>query len=283
LISLCIRTLEESDLESADEILKLAFRGAVSRLEDLRLYRQIQPDGWFVAEKAERLVGMVGAANYGKLAHIGLMAVHPEAQRQGIGLALMQFLLDRLGRQQIPLVTLDASQMGRPLYDRLGFIPYDETITFQRLAPLSVVPQPSGIQPITMVDLDELVEKDTQVFGADRRKVFQVLLENFPDRGFLQRDENGKLVGYLFAQKNRIGPWVMLKPGRAEALFQAALSLGDKWMLSLTVPSVNAEAMDLLKQYGFTQVRSNRHMGRGNCGLPGQREKVYSQTSLAVG
>ncbi len=134
-----------------------------------------------------------------------------------------------------------------------------------------------------MADLDELVEKDIQVFGADRRKVFQVLLEQFPDRGFLQRDEDGKLEGYLFAQKNRIGPWVMLKPGCAEGLLQAALSLGDKWMLSATVPSVNAEAIALLKQYGFEQVRSNRHMGRGRSGLPGQREKVYSQTSLAVG
>ncbi len=122
-MDICIRTMEEIDLEPADEILKLAFHGAVSRLDDLRLYRQIQPEGWFVAETNEHLVGMVGAAIYGKLAHIGLMAVHPEAQRQGIGLALMQFLLDRLEHQQVPLVTLDASQMGFPLYDRLGFLP----------------------------------------------------------------------------------------------------------------------------------------------------------------
>ncbi len=282
-IPLAIRNLEEADLEKADEILKLAFGGPVSRLEDLRLYQRIEPAGWFVAMQAERLVGMVGAANYGTIAHVGLMAVHPEAQRQGIGMDLMRFLLDKLEQQGVRLVTLDASKMGRPLYDRLGFIPYDETITFQRPADIHVSANPCQSQIITMNDMGEIIRADKDVFGEDRQRLFQILLDQFPGRAFLQRDSAGRLVGYLFAQKYRIGPWVMLSPGWAEKLFSAALALPFESIISATIPGGNLEAIELMQKYGFKQVRTNRHMGRGTGGPPGQRQWIYSQTSLAVG
>ena len=282
-MTLSIRDFVDADLETADAVLKLAFQGTTSRLHDLRFYRQIQPDGWFVASQEGHFVGMVGATRYGAFAHVGLMAVHPDVQRQGVGFALMQFLLARLERQQVPMVLLDASQAGRPLYDKLGFVAYDETLMFQRPGHIDLFEQAPHIQPISVQDLDELVRWDTGVFGANRRKVFQVLLDFFPERAFMQRDADGRLVGYIFAQKNRIGPWAMLQSGSADELLQAALALPYEETVSVAVPSVNGEAIELLQRYGFERVRSNRHMGRGIGGPPGQRQKIYAQTSLAVG
>ncbi len=282
-MTIAIRTLSEADFQEADEILKLAFGSPFSRVDDLRLYRQIQPDGWFVAEKEAHLVGMVGAANYGRLAHIGLMAVHPDFQRQGIGRALMEHLLARLEQAQVPLVTLDASKMGQPLYSQLGFVPYDETYTFQHSAPLPVLPPSPQLPPITPADLDEIVQADQGVFGADRRKLFQILLQNFPGRAFLLRNSRGHLEGYVFAQKYRIGPWVMLEPENAEALLRAALGLTFEGIISLTVPSSNPQALELLQRYGFERVRTNRRMGKGLAEDPCLRGQIDSQTSLAVG
>jgi ribosomal protein S18 acetylase RimI-like enzyme len=282
-MNISIRPLVDADLEEADVILKLAFQSSASRLDDLRLYRQIQPDGWFAATQEEHLIGMVGAANYGAFAHVGLMAVHPEAQRQGVGLALMQFLLAELEKQQVPLVMLDSSKAGRPLYDKLGFVAYDETLVYQRQRNDAVLDRPAHIQCISVHELDELAKSDTSVFGADRRKVLQVLLDVFPERAFMRLDEHGRLVGYLFAQKNRIGPWVMLQPGHAEELLQAALARPYEETVSVTVPAGNLEAIELLQRHDFERVRTNRHMGRGVGGPPGQRQKRYSQTSLAVG
>jgi predicted N-acetyltransferase YhbS len=281
-MTIFIRPLQDADLESADAILRLAFQTRASRVDDLQLYRRMQPDGWFVAAQADRLVGMVGAANYGSLAHIGFMAVHPQSQRQGVGLALMQFLLARLDEQRLPLVTLDASPAGHPLYEKLGFIAWDETLVLQRKGAAAGPDLPAQVQPISALDLDELVQADAAVFGADRRMVLQVLLEVFPGRAFLQRDAQGRLAGYLFVQHDRLGPWVMLQPGDPEALLQAALGLPLAGTLSVTVPSVNPGALELLQRHGFERVRTNTHMGRGQ-GSRGQRELIYSQTSLAVG
>jgi len=280
-ISIC--DMVDADLEAADEILKLAFRSPVSRIHDLWLYRQIQPDGWFVASQGERLIGMVGAANYGAFAHVGLMAVHPDLQRQGVGLALMQHILTKLEQQQVTKVMLDASKAGRPLYEKLGFVAYDETLVFQRQGSIAGSVQTPHIQPMSVRELDELVQWDTDVFGANRRRIFQVLFDAFPGRAFMQRDADGRLAGYLFAQKNRIGPWVMFQSSNAEELLQAALTLPYEGAISVMVPSVNGEAMELLQRHGFEQVRSNRHMGMGTDECPGQRQKIYAQTSLGVG
>lgn len=282
-MTISIRPLADADLETVDTILKLAFRSSVSRMGDLQLYRQIQPDGWFLALKNEYPVGMVGATNYGVFAHVGLMAVHPEAQQQGIGLALMQYLLDRLNQQNIPQVLLDASEMGQPLYEKLGFAAYDETLMFQCQGAFTAPDYPSRIQPISRRNLDEVVQWDATVFGANRCKVLQVLLRVLPGRAFMLRDEAGQVAGYLFAQENRVGPWVARQASDAEVLLRTALKLSYEEAVSAVVPAVNREAIDLLQRYGFKQVRANRRMGRGPGEPPGQRQKIYAQTSLAVG
>ena len=282
-MNISIRPLADADLKAADTILTSAFRSSASRLRDLELYRRMQPDGWFLASRHEQPIGMVGTTNYGVFAYVGLMAVRPDAQRQGVALALMRFLLTELDRQRIPLILLDASEAGHRLYNKLGFVAYDETLVFERHGHLAMPERPSQIELLSVRELDELVQWDKTVFGANRHKVFQVLLDVFPGRAFMLRDEQGKIMGYLFAQRGRIGPWVVLEPGNAEALLQAALTLPYEETVSVVVPGVNKKGIELLQRYGFGRVRTNRQMGRGAGEPPGQRRKIYAQTSLAVG
>jgi ribosomal protein S18 acetylase RimI-like enzyme len=281
-MSITIRNLADDDLVKADTLLSAAFQSPVSRIQDLHFYRQIEPDGWFVALLEGNLVGMVGAVNYRVFAHVGLMAVNPSAQRKGIGLTLMQFLLTKLD-QQVPMIFLDASEVGRPLYNRLGFVAFDGSVTYRQRRSFTNEVCTSNIQAIANRDLDEIVKWDQGIFGANRKKVFQALLDMYPQRAFLQRDTDGQLSGYIFAQKNRIGPWVMLQRCNAGELLLTALALPYEGTISIVVPAVNQEAVILLQQYGFEQVRNNQRMGRHTENIPGQRELIYAQTSLAVG
>ncbi|MBA4385452.1 MAG: hypothetical protein C0410_12010 [Anaerolinea sp.] len=282
-MTIIIRGLTEADDEQANDLLNLAFQSSTNRLNDLRLYRRLQPDGWFAACMDGGLIGTVGAVNYGSVAHVGFMTVHPDLQGQGIGRTLMEHILAWLKSQNVPLVTLDASKKGFPLYQKLGFSDIDETATFERHIEPSKAALPSDLQPVTHSDLDELVEMDKPIFGADRCKVFQTLLELYPSRAFLRRGADGRITGFIFAQPNRIGPWVMSEPEGAEALLQAALTLTYENPVTVCVPSVNHDAVDLLHANGFEKLRAGRHMAKGRDVVPGVRAKVFAQTSMGAG
>ncbi|HCS40537.1 MAG TPA: hypothetical protein DIW44_13255 [Anaerolineaceae bacterium] len=278
-----IRELTEADDEQANDLLNLAFNSRTNRLYDLKLYRRLQPDGWFAAALDGRLIGTVGAISYGSVAHVGFMTVHPDLQGQGIGRQLMEHILTWLESQKVPLVTLDASKKGFPLYEKLGFLSLDETITFvKEIEPVSVE-LPESVQLISPGDLDELAEFDRPIFGADRRKVFQTLTELNPSRGFLHKDQYGKINGYLFAYVNRIGPWVMSDPAGAEVLLQAALTLEYQNPVVVCVPGVNQAAVKLVEGYGFEKLRTGRHMAKGGGEIPGQRISIFAQTSMGAG
>jgi hypothetical protein len=137
-------------------------------------------------------------------------------------------------------------------------------------------------EPVRPSDLAELVEMDAEIFGADREKIFSALLETYPERSFLLRNALGKITGYLFIQKHRVGPWVMLEPNGAETLLLAALSTCEVGFVSVLVPELNQRALALLQRYGFVVSRINRHMVRGR-GAVGDRNKIFGQTSLSLG
>jgi GNAT superfamily N-acetyltransferase len=282
-MNISIRALTKEDDEQANDLLNLAFNSETNRLFDLKLYRRLQPDGWFAATLDGLLIGTVGAISYGIVAHIGFMTVHPDLQAHGIGSKLMEHILAWLDSQNVPLVTLDASKKGFPLYQKLGFFSLDETVTFvKEIEPVNIE-LPESVQQITPADLDELVELDKPIFGADRRKVFQTMTEFYPSRGFLHRGKTGRITGYLFAYVNRIGPWVMADLAGAEVLLQTAMTLEYINPVVVCVPSVNQNAVKLVQDYGFEKLRTGQHMAKGDGAIPGDRTKIFAQTSMGAG
>lgn len=281
-MSLSIRPLTDTDLESAAVILTSAFQRSGNWANELRLYHGVQPDGFFGAYQDGTLVGMVGSTIYSTFAYVGMMGVHQKFQRRGIGLALMQRLLKWLDEKNIPQVQLDASEAGQPMYEKLGFVSQERVFILQRQVVFPILEIPQQVESIQRSDLDTLVETDAKIFGADRSRVFSALLQVYPERAFFSHDAYGRMTGYLFMQEKRIGPWVMLEPDDEEALLHAALSL-DFSEISAVVPENNQRALELLWSHDFEIVRMNRHMSRGLATAISQRDKVYAQTSLSLG
>ena len=93
IMNISIRALTFADIPDADRILCAAFRTKDSRATELHRYLTLQSDGWFAAEIENKLVGTVGAVVYDTFAYLGLMAVDPSVQRQGIARQLMQHAL----------------------------------------------------------------------------------------------------------------------------------------------------------------------------------------------
>jgi GNAT superfamily N-acetyltransferase len=127
-----IRNLGMVDVPTANNILVAAFASPRTFDRDLYRYLTFQPDGWFLALDDGKPVGTAGAVDYGPFAYIGLVSVLPDAQRKGIGVALMEHLLTWLDSRGCPMVILDASEAGARMYTRLGFVETDQTLVLRQ-------------------------------------------------------------------------------------------------------------------------------------------------------
>src|SRR5215211_5648918 len=128
-MTISIHTLTAADLDRADAIQQSAYGGG-SRRDRLQLYLSLQPDGWLMATLDGAPAGIAGGTNYGTVGHIGLVAVDPAKQRRGVAQALMEQLLSWFAAQRCPIIQLDASEAGAPLYRRLGFVEDEKTLGF---------------------------------------------------------------------------------------------------------------------------------------------------------
>ena len=81
---------------------------------------RLEPAGCFAARDDGRVVGAVTVTTYGSaLAWIGMMVVHADYRRRGIGAALMRQALEYARDCGVAAVKLDATPAGRPLYESL--------------------------------------------------------------------------------------------------------------------------------------------------------------------
>ena len=277
--------MTSADLDAAGAIVTAAFGSPYSRTDEVRRYLALQPDGWLLAMLDGQPVGTVGALDYGPYAYISLLAVHPSAQRRGVGLALMEHILAWLEARGCPMALLDATDFGAPLYRRLGFVEGDRTLVLGQEGEGSAVwALASGrAYPVQPADLPALYRFDAPIFGAERGAVLASYLADAPERAFVTRDAAGQITGYLFAQARALGPWVARASADAEVLLAGALALPFASGPEVVVPASNALALSLLSRHGFRVMRSLRHMRRGGHGMPSQRTLIYGQASLAIG
>src|SRR5262245_24795116 len=91
---------------------------------DVRRLLALGAGGCFAAWDAGRGVGTTTTTTYGaELAWVGMVLVDPACRRRGVATALVGAALDYLRRRDVSTVKLDATPAGRPVYERLGFVP----------------------------------------------------------------------------------------------------------------------------------------------------------------
>ncbi|MBN1537844.1 MAG: GNAT family N-acetyltransferase [Anaerolineales bacterium] len=296
-MAITIHQFNHKEIKSANNLFIAAFNSPEGRKDDLRRLLSIQPDGWFMAMDEGVPAGMVGAVDYGIFAWIGMMAVHPSKQGQGIGRQLMSHVLEWLGSRGNCVAFLDATAMGEPLYRGFSFHEIDRVLTFIKnddpthkgshlysddiFQPMKL---PAGIRIMTEVDIPLVAGFDTPIFGSDRSVVLRVYLHDYPQRAFIASSPSGKITGYLLVQPRKLGPWVADSEDVAGCLLQAALLLDfPEGAPTVLVPAENKQAKSLLEENGFHVYDSLSHMQRGGTISPSRREFIYGQISYALG
>lgn len=282
-MSIVVRVVEEADLPEADRVLMAAFERSLSFRPHIELHRTFAADLLWAALDEGRIVGTACAVDYGPIAYIGLMAVDPARQRQGIARQLVAHVLDAVEARGCSIALLDATDKGAPLYKTFGFVE-DGVARVLELADGERVERTPGALAIGPAEgLDEIVDLDARAFGASREKLLEELWKRYRASCLAARGAAGRLKGYLFARNPVLGPWVAKNPPAAEALLAAALRTPFTTVPQIMVPRSNDAATELALRYGFVERRTLRHMRFGGPRSPGKPEMLYGQSSFAHG
>jgi GNAT superfamily N-acetyltransferase len=226
-------------------------------------FLDLEPEGCFVAELDAAPVGTVTTCTFGPVAWVAMVLVDTAVRGQGIGTRLVRHALDFLDGRGIRSGRLDATALGQPLYEKLGFRAEYRLTRFEGVVPPG--PAPDGVMPAGRDDWAGLVALDRAMVRTERDKLLLRLFAERPEAVRMVRDDNGP-KGYLTVRPGsralHIGPCVTV----AEA---GPLLLGDAFhryagqRVYLDVPVDNTGARQMAESRGLTAQRDFIRMGRG--------------------
>jgi ribosomal protein S18 acetylase RimI-like enzyme len=256
-----VRAMTAADLPLG---LRLSGQAGWNQTEaDWRRALALEPEGCFVAEWGGAPAGTATTCVLGSVGWVALVLVDPACRRRGVGRALLERTLAFLDGRGISSVRLDATPLGRPLYERLGFAAQFELARFEAVLPPAAGAAPAGVVPVTRGRWDELAGLDRAVTGTDRRKLLVRLFEERPDEVRAVEGPGG-LLGFMTARPGaravQLGPCV----GEAGALLLAeACHRYAGRMVYLDVPEDNRPAVRLAGEVGLEVQRRLTRMCRG--------------------
>lgn len=283
--AISIRLLREGDLAMAHQL--RAFAGWNQTIQDWQGYLLYEPEGCFVAEVGGKPVGTATTIRYeDKFGWIGMVLVHPEVRRLGVGTRLLRHAISSLQLRGVRCVKLDATPMGRPVYLPLGFVDEYGLARYEGVAPATLHTATEGIKPLAVGDWEELARLDGEAFGAARLAVLRSLSARHPELSFGAR-RGGELQGFLLARQGtnatQVGPWIAREAETAEKLLGAFLRVAGDRRIFLDVIDPNSAAVAMMAKYGFRVQRTLTRMYLGENGNPGRPSLVFGISSPEKG
>jgi GNAT superfamily N-acetyltransferase len=261
-MSAIVRSLTAADL--ADAVALSSSAGWNQRTDDWAMLMRHAPAGACGAFAGEQLLGTAIGLDYGSFGWIAMMLVNPEYRGQGFGKQLLEAAMRAIpdGRP----IRLDATPMGRPLYQRYGFED-EERLTRHVAANAAHLrgAAASATRRLQAGDDTNIAAADRIVFGGDRADVIAWMIERGPEYAHAIEDEAGSRQyglgrsGRLFTQ---IGPIVAHEAAAAISLVRAGAAAAGTNAVTVDAFDCHADFTERLRSIGFEPQRPLYRMCR---------------------
>jgi GNAT superfamily N-acetyltransferase len=276
-----LRQLSSTDIAASLEL--SVFAGWNQTAEDWRMLLRLAPEGCFGLKVQGQLVSTTTLICYGKqLGWIGMVLTHPEFRGRGFAKRLLEHVLQRADAAGIRTLKLDATDQGKPLYEKYGFKSEQEAERWGG--------ECAEVEPAGSGDLEGVGVLDSKAFGADR----SVLLQALASRGSCICSGGGFLMTRTGRSAAYLGPCVArdVKTARdllsqlfqrrreVKAAIQSRQPEVRQWYWDL-LPD-NKAAIEIANELGFTPKRQLTRMVRGE-GFRGQDGLVYAIAGFEIG
>jgi GNAT superfamily N-acetyltransferase len=281
-----IRLLTEGDVEAA--LALSASCGWNQRAAEWHMMLQIAPSGTFAAETPDGIVGTAIGIDYGSFGWIAMMLVNPVYRSRGLGARLLEAAMGAIP-PDLP-IRLDATPLGRPLYERYGFV-LESSLT-RHVRPADAGPPPargSAVRPLAESDLFTVMRMDDRISGAHRHGPLRWAFGDAPRYAWIEvLPEGGSHVdppGYCLGRGGRlfdhIGPIVAGSADAAAALAVAAIAGSGGCSLVIDAHDGSDEFVAWLRGAAFDPQRPLYRMCRpGQSPLPSRPSELLIEFAI---
>src|SRR6266403_3003964 len=117
-----LRVMTKADICAAQRLREIA--GWNQTNIDWERFLEASEAGCFVAEFDDKVCGTAATISFeNRFAWVGMVLVDPAYRGRSIGTKLLEQTIEYLDARRIPCIKLDATPQGKPLYEKLGFVP----------------------------------------------------------------------------------------------------------------------------------------------------------------
>jgi ribosomal protein S18 acetylase RimI-like enzyme len=269
---LLICPAERGDLTEVIRVLKLAGISTRQRAA-LELYATGPGSRVFTGSVQGTVVATAQSASFGRTGWLGNVAVDPAWRNRRIGTTMSTAAIDWLREAGVRTILLTATDLGKPVYERLGFDRDGVTYgIWTRAGPLHDVPADMRCRSGSV---ETALRLDAEATGEDRGSY----LRSFAIR--VRERAADPEAGYRIDLPWGGGPIVARDRHAGRALYLDMLRRRPR--STLAFPDLNASAVEVARDLGFSR---KRRVTRMHLGPPVDRfnhKLIFNVFSLAVG
>ncbi len=226
-------------------------------LGDWQRVQALWPQGCFCLHAGGVVVSTTAAITYDtRLAWIGMVLTRKDCRGQGFARRLLEHALGFLDAAQVECVKLDATDFGRPVYQKAGF--HDERPVSRWLRRKSAL----STRPPRMENwLDtNLQETDRKVFGVNRARLVDHLAES---GGVFALPGQGYAIVRPGRAALHFGPCVAETHYDAKEIVGGVINRHGREDIVWDLADDNEGAVRLAMESGFQRTRKLMRMYRG--------------------
>jgi GNAT superfamily N-acetyltransferase len=269
-----------------------------------------------VADRDGAIVGTGVATVHGPAGWVGTIFVDPAERGTGLGRALTEATMDRLGDAGCSTLVLVATDLGRPVYERLGFEVRTQYQVFERdgiasdaghgaatgdrdagaegtgvdgadgadgngRADRAADADPDGLAGFSRADVADAAALDRLATGEDRRATLAAMAQI--EGGLTLRTPDGRLEGFVLRTPWGGGATVAASSDAAFRLLDGRLRrAGPGHPVRAGTPLENEAGVAAFEAAGWHHVYRARRMERGRR-LDWRPEMLWGQFNMAIG
>jgi predicted N-acetyltransferase YhbS len=271
-----IRSMRAGDLQPAVAAIRHAGWG--ERQPELSFYLRHQPTTVFVAEQDGGIVGTAIVTLNAGIGWLGLVFVAPALRGQGLGSRLTRTGLEYLQERSTRSILLAASELGRPIYEKLGFVVDGHySVIFGPGRGGTAASSEHGVRSMEPPDVPAASALDRAATGEDRAHLLEALAHGWVVEG------DGRVRGYALRTPWGYGPAIADDEASGTLLLdQLRAQAPEGQEMRLMVPRDNLAAIQHLADAGF-EVRGGLPRMRLGEPVPWQPSRIWATVNAALG